>query len=291
MTRPASSHRRARARAHARARARARTLAVLLSLTAAAGASATAATTATAAPRQTRMARFLVSFEGERTVGWDEPRWSPRYDCQHVYWTESIGEERWQVKAKPQKALLWLTSYGDVNFHIGTWDPREITEEYAFRGNGMVARERTDRSGFDPNDRCGPATAQVDPPRPDDCGTRLPRERVSVRIRRGLVTVGVGHEYNRYSEVGYRACALIVPPGAPSDWPDEVTGKVKVADLFNPRRGRIVVEARRGWGHVSEIMGGKGRRAESAGVRWTLTLERVPDRGAPATRRPARGRR
>lgn len=238
----------------------------------------------------TPMARFLVSYEGERTVGWDEPRWSPRYDCQHIYWTQSTGSERWQVKSKPQKALLWQTSYGDVNLHIGTWDPRDISDEFSFQGNGFVERRRFDSSGFDANDRCGPATSQVDPPRPDDCGNRLPREHVVVNIRKGVVDVDVYDVRDRNSPPGYRSCSLIFPPGAPSDWPDEVTGKLNVKDLFNPARARVTVAARRSWSNVSELMGGKGTRSERAAVRWTLTFERVLDKQPPAKRRPARRR-
>lgn len=63
-----------------------------------------------AAPRATPMARFLVSFDGVKNVRWNEPRWSPRYDCQHIFWGEGNGGERWQVRTPPRKALAWLTS-------------------------------------------------------------------------------------------------------------------------------------------------------------------------------------
>jgi len=238
----------------------------------------------------TPMARFLVSFEGERTVRWSEPQWSPRYDCQHVFWRESNGSEVWRVKTPPQKALVWLTSYGDVRFQIGTWDPLEISEAFAFEGQAFIARERFERTGWDANDRCGPAVSGVNPLPADDCGNRLPRALVTASGRKGELEVGVTEVRDRNSPRPYANCQLIFPPDVPIGWPEEITGRYRVADLFNRRRARVAIGASRSWSHVTELMDGKGTRTETAGVRWTMTLERAPEARRPAAGRPARRR-
>jgi hypothetical protein len=204
---------------------------------------------------------FKGTFEASRTATWDRPRVEGGGDCNGKHWAVSNGSEDQQVKTRGTFKVVVAGSrrFPTWTFGRGTnvADPRDLGID-AF---GPHKREWSLRSGMTGGWCGGPTT---DPQPKNDCGTQLVEYKLNLYGRRGgIIDWGLGYKDLPRERFGFYQCRLLPPAGLPLGGFPRMEGKVKMADVLNPRRRTIVVKAAKTYGPESLADGQlRGQRDE-----------------------------
>jgi hypothetical protein len=225
-------------------------------------------TLAAAGPAQAapKPAKFTATFEAQRTVKWDEPRWQPPSQCDRVRYESGNGGETWKVKARATKVLLSRGYKGVPTVRIGTWDEREPKLQVGLQASGIQSRTNDIFSGWNPGS-CG-GEPGTDPPRISDCGTRLPKHLVLLQFAARTLTPDVTDAPDNLA-AGFGKCALNQPKKISEAW-TRVPGKYSLSKLLKTRKA-ITIEGHDKWKDTGFLPNG-GLLNRSAQVTWTLTL-------------------
>jgi hypothetical protein len=224
---------------------------------------------AIAAPAQAaKPAKFTATFEAQRTVKWNEPRWQPPSSCYRVHYEYGSGGETWKVKSRPTKILVSRGYKGVPMVRIGTWNEREPTVQIGLEASGIQSRANDVFSGWNPGS-CG-GVPGTDPPRVTDCGTRLPKHIVLPQFAARTLTPDVIDAPDNMAP-GFGKCALNQPGKIAEAW-TRVPGKYSLSKLLSARRKPVQITGKDKWNDKGFLPNG-GLLNRSAQVSWTLTLE------------------
>jgi hypothetical protein len=171
-----------------------------------------------------------------------------------------------------------------VLWHTGTHDLTQEGEDV--RAGGMLERSAIETSGWTPG-RCEGATSGVNPPRLNDCGSRLPSYKLlfSAGPKGGLVVEPGTPDTARNEKRTFINCPLLqVDELTPGAWPKE-PGKVDVNKLFGRDR-TVTIKGGRTWRGVLGA-GRAGATTTETKLTFTVKLKRVRSSGAA---RPASSR-
>jgi hypothetical protein len=222
---------------------------------------------AAAAPAQAaKPKKFTVTFEGQRTVKWDEPRWKPPSQCDRVRYEYGEGGETWKVKSRATKILVSRGYKGMPMIRIGTWDELDPTVQVGLEASGFQSRKNDIFSGWNPGS-CG-GTPGTDPPRVTDCGTRLPKHIVLLQFAARTLTPDVTDAPDNMAP-GFGKCALNQPGKISEAW-TRVPGKYSLSKLLSARKA-IEITGKDKW-HDKGFLPNGGQINRSAQLNWTLTL-------------------
>jgi hypothetical protein len=213
-----------------------------------------------------RPAKFTATFEAQRTVTWDEPRWMTISQCDHVRYEYGEGGETWKVKSKATKVLVRRGYKGVPMIRIGTWDERDPTVQVGLEASGFQSRTNDTFSGWNPGS-CG-GEPGTDPPRVTDCGTRLPKHHVILMFTARTLTPDVIDAPDNMA-AGYGKCPLNQPAKIREAW-TRVPGKYSLSKLLRARKA-VEITGKDKWSDKG-FVGNGGRVNRSAHLNWTLTL-------------------
>lgn len=215
---------------------------------------------------------FSGTFEASRTAEWDRPRAEGGGDCNGKHWARSRGTENQQVKTRaPFKVVV----AGSRRFP--TWTFGRGTNVADLRDMGIDA--------FGPHTRvyerasgmtggwCGGPTTDTHPE--TDCGTQLAEYKLNLYGRRGgIIDWGLGYKDLPREKFGFFNCRLLTPAGFPVGGFPRMEGKVRMADVLNPRRRTIVVKDSKTYGPESSPIAPGVNETRSGAVSFKLTLTR-----------------
>jgi hypothetical protein len=221
-----------------------------------------------AAPAQAaKPKKFTATFEAQRTVKWNEPRWQTVSQCDHVRYEYGEGGETWKVKSRPTKILVSRGYKGMPTIRIGTWNEREPTVQVGLDASGFQELKNDIFSGWNPGS-CG-GVPGTDPPRVTDCGTRLPKHIVLLQFAARTLTPDVTDARDNMAP-GFGKCALNQPGKIGEAW-TRVPGKYSLSKLLGARKP-VTISGKDKWNDKGFLPNG-GQINRSAQVSWTLTLE------------------
>lgn len=239
---------------------------MLAVLACAAGAAPASAAKLPTAPKH---AKFLVSFEGERSVKWDIPRWAPPSDCYHRRYQYGNGDEMWKVKSKQTK-LLAVGSSNQALIKLGTWSLTDATPLIGIPASGIRTRNYYVINGSDPGSCGGEQITEKAPD--DDCGTKLPKHSVVPGFT-GKQAFAEAIDAPDNQAPGFETCKLFKPRKMTESW-DRIPAKFASRDLFNKRKKTIAIRASKSWDDAIAIANG-GLINTTGSMSWTMTLTRV----------------
>jgi hypothetical protein len=216
---------------------------------------------------------FTATFEAHKTAAWDRPRGEGGGDCNGKPWSQSSGSEDQRVKSRGSfKVVVTGTRrFPTWTFGRGTavTDPREVGVD----ASGPHTREWTHRSGRT-GGWCG--AARTDPPLPHDCGTQLSEYKVDFHAYAGAITWGLSYKNLPRERQGFYKCGLHTPADLPATGFPRLEGKIRMADVLNPRKRRIVVQAAKTYGPTVYPIPDLGTtETRSGAASWKLTLNRT----------------
>lgn len=216
-------------------------------------------------------ARFTATFEAHKTASWDWPRVLGGGDCNGQPWSQSSGSEDQQVKTRGTFPVVvggtrrfpgWTFGAGRAS------DPRDVGVD----ASGPHTREWIQRSGTT-GGWCG--AARTDPPLPNDCGTQLSEYKLNLHAHGGVISWSLPYKNLPREKQGFYKCSLKTPADLPVNGFPSLEGKIRMTDVLNPRKRRIVVKADRTYGPTTLRLNDSGVTGTSTGtVSWTLTLTR-----------------
>lgn len=216
-----------------------------------------------------KVAKFDATFEASRTIEWNQPRGVSYKDCKGERWSEAYGSETWKLKtSKPQTLTIRGTGGAQTLWQAGTATAPGLEA-------AGIRERRANLSSGTSGGWCSPGLT-VDPPRPDDCGTRLPRELVHFTHLNGEVwfTHSTAPWMAR-EKTEYDSCLLHAPSAMSEvEFPVAET-KVSTKLLFDRTKKSIVLSGAKSYGPESRpVSGFHVDRTTSATVSWKLTLKR-----------------
>lgn len=217
-----------------------------------------------------KTAKFEATFEATRVVEWNQPRGVGLVDCRGEHWSEARGSETWKLKtARPQT----VTVRGGMMRGMALWTSG-TSRQPGLEVRGVRSRSHDASSGTS-GGWCSPGLT-VDPPRPGDCGTRLPTELVHLQHLNGeLWFTHTTAPFMAREKLGYDDCLLITPTDVLSDEFPTAPRKVAEKALFGRRRTTLTISGSRTIGPESVPVVNIGvERTTSATVSWKLTLKR-----------------
>lgn len=226
----------------------------------------------TATPKKVK---FLATFEGKRTVKWDMPRWAPPSDCFHTRYAYGDGEETWQVKSARPTKVLAIGSGKIPLIKIGSWSLTDNSPQIGIDASGIRTRRADLRSGWTPGS-CG-GTSDIDTPKPDDCGTRLPKHSVVPGFSGRKVFTEVISAPDNMAP-GFDTCTIWIPKPLHGGGWDRFEGtlpkKVKDRHLFGKAK-TLTFSFKDDWSDSGYWVANGGFISTSAHMEWKLTLKRV----------------
>jgi hypothetical protein len=229
------------------------------------------------AAAQGATAKFTVSYDATLKTTWDTPRhqWGSA-SCFSVPWRKASGSEEWSVRTrgKGQKLLVRTTPGGGAPV-FKTGSHSMIGPEGEIRAGGLINRASLLQTGEDPG-KCGGET-KVHPPKPTDCGTKLPSYKLrflwSMRPGGGLVVIPNQADDSRDEAHYYKNCTLIMADELdPHIWPDE-PAKITLKRLFGSER-KLDLKVSQTWRLVLSP-GREGETTTTSTLTVKLKLRRV----------------
>ena len=224
-----------------------------------------------------RQAKFLVSFDGTVKTAWDLPRFQTYADCFDTIWMEGSGSETWHVHSTGANRMIAFDNGVATQFSFGSWTMNADTGLTGLRAKGERDRHGGYKTTYTAG-TCGVGGGTEDPPRPDDCGTRLVNYEIPLSILKGELTPDVLANGNGVREkTDYTACDLVAPKNVlAGSWP-AAGGKLSRKTLFGSQRS-IVVDGHDAWSDKQPTHGGAGVTNAGTTIDWKLTLTRVRGR-------------
>jgi hypothetical protein len=224
------------------------------------------------AAKRPRSVTFDATFEAQRTAEWDQPRVISHTNCQGGHYVEAGGKEDQRVRSSGSFKVHVTGSRRAASFEFGrrmVVDPRDAGVD----AKGPHRREWTHRAGST-GGWCG--GGEESPKLENDCGTQLPEYKVVFSAGRDVIDWTMSYRNLPRERFGFYRCPLHTPLGLPAQGFPRLQGKVSLADLFDRRKRRVVVEASKSYGPTSQPLGNSGQRLTSSGrVTWKLTLTRA----------------
>jgi hypothetical protein len=223
-------------------------------------------------PKAPPGAKFTATFEGERTIDYDIPRFEYPGGCGALDYTYGSGHESWKVKAKPFKVLA-VGSGSIVALKFGTWNPKEPTKDIGLPASGIRER-RSDVFRGGSGGWCGPSWTSL--PAATDCGTRIPKHTVIFTVAGKTATAEVVDAPDNQA-LGFGQCPLYHSPKIDDGSWGRATAKIKpgTKDARILGRGKaLTYHFNESYPDTGTISPG-GAVAENAVMDWTLTLTRV----------------
>jgi hypothetical protein len=246
-------------------------LAALLALAAVAGPAA-AKPRPPKPPKSPPGAKFIATFEGERTIDYDIPRFEYPAGCGAVNYTYGNGHESWKVQAKPFKVHA-VGSGSVATLRFGTWNPREAAPDVGLPASGFRER-RSDVFRGGSGGWCG--TSWTSLPAATDCGTRIPKHTVVFTVAGQKATAEVIDAPDNQA-LGFGQCALFHSPKIDDGAWGRATAKVKPgtkdARIFGHGK-QLTYRFHESYPDTGTVAPG-GAVSENAVMDWTLTLTRV----------------
>ena len=235
---------------------------------------ATMLTLVPAAGAQAAKATFSAVFEAKRTVKWDQPRSVNQINCRGENYYLANGGEEAEMKTKPFKVTVEGYGNKSVFWKFAKGPSIKDATEYGVEAKGPHKRWFDDTAGTT-GGWCGGGDVQ---PRPErDCGTRLPTYLVAFIAHRGAMSWSANHApWMANEKLHFYTCSLVPPVGMHNSSFPRLDAKFKQADVFNRRKSRIVIGARKDYGpDVTPVTNAGVNRTTSGTFDWKLTLTRT----------------
>lgn len=225
----------------------------------------------------TKVAKFKAEVSGSQVTNWIEPRHMTYYDCFHRYWTSGAGRETVSFRQKKRYKVLAIRPLSTVFLKYGTWDKNAESPETGVPVKAEVNRWGYWSGGHDPGDCGGTSKSETDDG--EDCGGVNHDWVANFDWRARGVTVDLADRtVNPLMREQYDDCPIVMPSNAPISLLENnltpIEGKARIAELFNKRKKRIVVNASRTFSESLPMSFG-GAQSSSVEIKWRIRLTRV----------------
>lgn len=224
---------------------------------------------------QAKTATFTATFEATRDAEWKQPRGVSLKDCNGEHYWEGWGSLSQTIKSrKPFKVKVQSFVPGTEMWTFGKGVAVADPRDFGIESNGPNKREATIIAGTT-GGWCG--GGEQNDPKKNDCGTRLPTYNVILSAALGKMTWTAGYAPQmRNEKLEFYDCLSITPEGMPEDSFPNLDAKYRSADVFNRKKGTLVIKAHKSFGPSTWPVANLGvDRTASGTVDWKLTLKRV----------------
>lgn len=218
-----------------------------------------------------RTVKFTLTYEGTLTTTWNLPRYVVPANCYTRAWEHGDGKETWRIRTRgPQKVQVTQASPTLVFFLAG-WG---LAGNGSIQAGGLISRDAHMASGFDPGP-CGGPTG-IDPPRPTDCGDRLPSYSLNIGyLNRSLSVQPFPTNAITNQHIAYATCILPTADDVvQGQWPSGVNGRLTRSQIFGRAR-TLTVRGSRTWSEPHHSSKPLGQLSTTTKLDWTVVLRRA----------------